>query len=100
MSADREYGDPCDNDECPKQRDGKCRKNEEFYDASIDPLERLELLTLQLSAMVEMHAKLGMEIGQLIKIGMALSHDIPDVNGDTKHESIDDILSNIENSMK
>jgi len=95
MSADKEYGDACDNDECPKQRDGKCRKNEEFYDTSIDPMERLELLTLQLSAMVEMHAKLGMEIGQLIKIGMALSHDIPD----NKNETIEDILKDIETKI-
>jgi len=94
MSADKNYGDPCDNDGCEMQRDGKCRKHEEFYDQSIPVEDRLEKLTIMLMGMIEMHNKLGSEIQKMIQMGMALSRDLPD-NDNPEHESIDDILNKI-----
>jgi len=93
MSADKNYGDPCDNEECKMYRNGKCRKNEEFYDNTIPVEERLETLTMQLISMIELDNKLKSEIKQMIKIGITLSHDLDNT------ESIDNILNDIEKKM-
>lgn len=71
----KSYGDNCENDECPKHRDGKCRKNEEYYDQTIPKDERLNMLIEQLSSMIFFHEQLGNEIKQLLTIGALLATD-------------------------
>jgi len=85
MSFGKNYGDSCENEECPSHREGKCRKNEEFYDQSISKNEKIQMLVETLSPLMLMSEQINDEIKTLINIG----HSI--IDNDT-----DDILKEIE----
>lgn len=90
MSVGKRYGDNCDNEGCPVHRDGKCRKNEEFYDMTKTKDEKMLLLVEKLSGVMTMMEVLEDEFEALTAIGKSI----------VSSDEIDDLLAEIESNNK
>ena len=89
MSAGKHYGDPCDNEGCDHQDNGKCQKYAEFYDPNLSKEEKIRMIGPMIMELMLLHDSITSELKSLHQIGRSLLDS----------EDINDILSDIENKV-
>ena len=89
MSFGTNHGDPCNNDECDMQENGKCAKYKVFYDTSLSVEERMSELVPTILELMSLSEAVQSEIKTMINIG----------HGIIGTDNINDILSDIEEKI-